>query len=53
MAVVSVGENDYGHPVPATLEAIEATGAQVWRTDEHGDVIVTFGSQGISVRSDR
>ena len=53
VAVVSVGENDYGHPVPATLEAIEATGAQVWRTDQHGDVIVTFGSQGISVRSDR
>jgi competence protein ComEC len=53
VAVVSVGENDYGHPVPSTLEAIEATGAQVWRTDQHGDVIVIFGSQGISVRSDR
>ena len=42
VAVVSVGENTYGHPVPATLEAIAATGAQVWRTDEHGTVTITF-----------
>ncbi len=27
VAVVSVGPNDYGHPVPATLDAIAATGA--------------------------
>ena len=42
VAVVSVGPNDYGHPVPATLAAIAATGAQVWRTDQHGTVTVTF-----------
>jgi competence protein ComEC len=41
-AVVSVGENTYGHPVPSTLEALEATGAQVWRTDQHGTITVTF-----------
>ncbi|MEX2275129.1 MAG: ComEC/Rec2 family competence protein [Actinomycetota bacterium] len=45
-AIVSVGENSYGHPVPSTLDAIEATGAQVWRTDEHGDITVTLGGQG-------
>ncbi len=53
IAIISVGPNDYGHPVPSTIEAIEATGTQVWRTDEHGDIVVTFGSQGISVRSGR
>jgi competence protein ComEC len=42
VAVVSVGENDYGHPVPSTLEAIAATGGDVWRTDEHGTITVTF-----------
>ena len=42
VAVVSVGENTYGHPVPSTLAAIEATGAEVWRTDQHGTVTVTF-----------
>jgi competence protein ComEC len=42
VAVVSVGENSYGHPVPRTLVEIEATGAEVWRTDQHGTVTVTF-----------
>jgi len=42
VTVVSVGENTYGHPVPSTLAAIEATGAEVWRTDQHGTVTVTF-----------
>jgi competence protein ComEC len=42
VAVVSVGPNDYGHPVPATLDAIAETGAAVWRTDQHGRITVTF-----------
>ncbi|HEY7668086.1 MAG TPA: DNA internalization-related competence protein ComEC/Rec2 [Actinomycetota bacterium] len=42
VAVVSVGENDYGHPVPATLQAIAATGAAIWRTDRNGTITVTF-----------
>jgi competence protein ComEC len=42
VAIVSVGENTYGHPVPSTLAAVEATGADVWRTDQHGTVTVTF-----------
>jgi competence protein ComEC len=54
LAVICVGQpNDYGHPVPSTLQAIAATGAQIWRTDQRGDIVVTFEGQGISVRSDR
>jgi competence protein ComEC len=54
LAVICVGQpNDYGHPVASTLRAIVATGAQIWRTDQNGDIIVTFEGQGISVRSDR
>ena len=53
MAVVSVGENTYGHPVPATLEAIAATGAQVWRTDEHGTVTITFQAGQAVVSGER
>ena len=30
------------HPVQATLDAITATGAQVWRNDQHGTVTITF-----------
>ena len=32
------GANDYGHPVPATLEAVADTGAPIWRTDQHGTI---------------
>ncbi len=54
VAVVSVGPNRYGHPVPATLDAIAAAGAQVWRTDQHGTVTITFDQEGDPVvRSDR
>ncbi|MGZ8566227.1 MAG: ComEC/Rec2 family competence protein, partial [Actinomycetota bacterium] len=42
VAIVSVGENDYGHPVPSTLDAIAETGARIWRTDQHGTITVTF-----------
>ncbi len=53
VAVVSVGPNDYGHPVPSTLQAIAATRATIWRTDQHGDITVTFGPQGPLVQSAR
>jgi competence protein ComEC len=53
IAVISVGPNTYGHPVPSTIAAIQATGAQVWRTDQHGDIVVLFGPRGPTVSSDR
>lgn len=41
LAVVSVGAgNDYGHPAPSTLDALEAIHAQVARTDKKGRVYV-------------
>ena len=46
LAVVSVGENDYGHPVPSILSELQATGAVVARTDRLGDVVVEFGPEG-------
>ena len=53
IAVISVGPNTYGHPVPSTIDAIRATGAQVWRTDQHGDIVVLFGPRGPTVTADR
>jgi competence protein ComEC len=35
-----VGDNDYGHPAPDVLAALEAAGAEVLRTDTSGDVLV-------------
>lgn len=41
VALVSVGaDNDYGHPAPSTLTALEHAGALVGRTDQDGDVAV-------------
>lgn len=43
VAVVSVGENDYGHPTAEALELYARTGARVLRTDEEGDVVLRVG----------
>jgi beta-lactamase superfamily II metal-dependent hydrolase len=51
VAVISVGPNTYGHPVPHTLDVLRATGARVFRTDRSGDVVVTFEPPGIVVRT--
>lgn len=38
-AIISVGKNNhYGHPAPETLERLAAKGAQIYRTDETGDI---------------
>jgi competence protein ComEC len=53
VAVVSVGENDYGHPTAFTLDAIAASGAQVWRTDRRGTITVLLVGPTLSVESER
>jgi competence protein ComEC len=51
VAIVSVGPNTYGHPVPEVLDWIRATGAQVHRTDREGTITVSFGDRGVLVES--
>ena len=54
VALVSVGENNrYGHPRPEPLAALKAAGAAVFRTDESGDVAVTFDADRLRVDSQR
>jgi competence protein ComEC len=53
VAVVSVGPNDYGHPVAWVLSALRRTGALVLRTDQSGDVTVRFDPRGLLVESAR
>lgn len=53
VALVSVGEdNDYGHPAPDVLAALDAAGTEVWRTDLAGDVVVVVrrGELGVVTR---
>ncbi|GAB3072313.1 ComEC/Rec2 family competence protein [Intrasporangium mesophilum] len=48
LAVISVGkDNDYGHPAPSTLHALESRGFEVHRTDLEGDVAVVEDASGI------
>ena len=44
-AIISVGDNSYGHPADATIARLVAAGARVWRTDQNGTVLVN--SDGI------
>jgi competence protein ComEC len=53
VAIVSVGENDYGHPTAFTLDALVASGSEVWRTDRQGTITVTFEGPDPVVGSER
>ncbi len=51
-AVVSVGENSYGHPSAEVLNKLRAAGVSVYRTDEQGVIVavsdganITFNTQ--------
>lgn len=50
LAVISVGaDNDYGHPAPATVQALERAGARIVRTDVCGDVAVVGHASTLAV----
>lgn len=40
-AVISVGNNNYGHPSEETLQRLLAVGADIWRTDQQGTIRIT------------
>ena len=42
-AVISVGDNRYGHPAEETLRRLQAVGATVWRTDQQGSIRIIIG----------
>ncbi|MEI7481063.1 MAG: ComEC/Rec2 family competence protein [Elusimicrobiota bacterium] len=43
-AYISVGQNNYGHPMPSCLARLQGTGAVVHRTDLEGIMEYTIGS---------
>jgi competence protein ComEC len=54
IAVISVGsDNDYGHPTAAALKRIEAVGAEIYRTDLDGTVVVLTDGKGITVKVEK
>jgi competence protein ComEC len=50
-AVVSVGQNTYGHPAPETLERLRRHRVTLWRTDRDGLVTVTTDGRRMIVRA--
>ncbi len=53
VAAIEVGENSYGHPTPSTLAALEAAGADVYRTDRDGTVRVAVEGEKVTVTTAR
>lgn len=50
IAVISVGaDNSYGHPSPFTIGRLESVGAQIFRTDLVGDVLVDVSADAVVV----
>jgi competence protein ComEC len=52
IAIVSAGRsNHFGHPVPEILERYRSVGAEIFRTDRDGAVMVDTDGQSIDVRT--
>jgi competence protein ComEC len=52
-AVVSVGENRYGHPSPEALGRLAAAGVEIWRTDREGTVSISTDGESFTVQARR
>jgi competence protein ComEC len=54
VALISVGSgNNYGQPSATLLRQLSASGAQIWRTDTHGDIAVNVQNDVWQIRSER
>lgn len=49
ISVISVGQNDYGHPHKTVVDRIESVGSTVLRTDQDGDVRILFKDSRVMV----
>jgi competence protein ComEC len=48
-AIISVGDNSYGHPTQEVLNRLEAVGARVYRTDELGTILVKSDGTEVAI----
>ena len=44
-------DNDYGHPAAPVIDALTASGVEVYRTDLSGDVLVVPDGDGADIRT--
>lgn len=50
-AVISVGENNYGHPDEGVMDLLENNGVRVLRTDVNGDIVFYSNSEGLFIEN--
>lgn len=48
-AVISVGDNSYGHPTDDTLNRLRDADVKVYRTDMQGDIIATSDGKTVTI----
>lgn len=53
IALVTVGDNDYGHPRDEAISLATATGARLARTDRDGVVALTVSDAGVQIWRER
>lgn len=54
IALISCGKgNTYGHPYAGTLKALTDFGAQIYRTDEQGNIVLTSDGKTVSVKTEK
>ena len=51
VAVIQVGQNNYGHPTAETLQILEDFGCLTLRNDLHGAVGIRFDGDGLSIHT--
>ena len=50
-AVIQVGVNSFGHPHSGIIQALQNTGVEIYRNDQHGAIIVTIDDRGLIVET--
>lgn len=54
VAIISVGaDNSFGHPSPAALARLREVGADIYRTDRHGTIVLRTDGETFSIRTER
>jgi len=50
IAVISCGkDNSYGHPVKSTLDNLLSIGAEIYRTDVHGSIVISSDGKNLEI----
>ena len=52
-AIISVGDNSYGHPTKEVLSRLSDAEVEIYRTDLHGDIIVTSNGETVTIKTSK